>query len=122
LLKVDGEWGRDTTTATQKVFGTIVDGEVSHQTEGCRKYLGNCLTASWEFDNTGKGSQLIRAIQTFLAKLGYYKGKIDGLCGKKTVMAMQYFLNDHGFACGIIDGEMGPDTVKAWQKYINSRL
>ena len=122
LLVVDGEWGRDTTTATQKVFGTIVDGEVSHQDKDCKKYLMNCLTASWEFDDTGKGSQLIRAIQTFLKKNGYDCGVIDGLCGKKTIEAMQYFLNDHGFACGIIDGKMGPDTVKAWQKYINSRL
>ena len=122
LLEVDGEWGRDTTLKTQKVFGTIQDGEVSHQTEGCRKYLDNCLTASWEFDGTGKGSQLIRAIQTFLAKLSYYKGKIDGLCGKKTVMAIQAFLADLGLYSGKIDGEMGPKTVTGWQTYINSRL
>lgn len=122
LLKVDGEWGRDTTTKTQVVFGTIVDGEVSHQDSDCKPYLDNCLTASWEFDSTGKGSQLIRAIQTFLAKLGYYKGKIDGLCGKQTVMAIQAFLADLGLYSGKIDGEMGPKTVTGWQTYINGRL
>lgn len=122
LLAVDGEWGRDTTTKTQIVFGTIQDGEVSHQLNSCKDFLENCLTASWEFDDTGKGSQLIRAIQTFLADLGYYKGKIDGLCGEKTVMAIQAFLNDKGFDCGEVDGYMGEKTVKAWQKYINSRL
>ena len=121
-LKVDGEWGRDTTTASQKVFGTIKDGEVSHQDSDCKEYLENCLTSSWEFDDTGKGSQLIRAIQTFLADLGYYKGQIDGLCGKKTVMAIQEFLNDNGFDCGLVDGYMGEKTVKARQRYINSRL
>lgn len=121
-LKVDGKWGIDTTTLTQMVFGTTEDGEVSHQLAGCKEFLENCLISSWEFDDTGKGSQLIRAIQTFLADLGYYKGKIDGLCGKLTVMAMQQFLNDHGFNCGKVDGQMGEKTVKAWQQYINSRL
>lgn len=121
-LKVDGEWGRDTTTASQKVFGTIKDGEISHQLYGCKEYLENCLTASWEFDDTGKSSQLIRQIQTVLDDLGYYKGKIDGLCGKQTVMAIQAFLNAQGFNCGLVDGYMGEKTVMAWQQYINSGL
>lgn len=121
-LKVDGEWGRDTTEKSQAVFGTIIDGEVSHQSNGCKEYLPNCLTSSWQFDDTKKGSQLIRAIQIYLSDLGYYKGKIDGLCGKQTVMAIQTFLNANGFECGKVDGEMGEKTVKAWQQYINSRL
>ncbi len=121
-LKVDGEWGRDTTTASQKVFGTIQDGEISHQDSDCKLYLPNCLTSSWEFDETGKGSYFIRQVQTVLADLGYYKGKIDGLCGKQTVMAIQAFLNNQGFNCGKVDGCMGEKTVMAWQMYINSRL
>ncbi len=122
LLTVDGEWGRDTTTKTQKVFGTIVDGEVSHQDKDCRLYLPNCLDSSWEFDGTGKGSMLIRKIQGFLNDKGYGCGKEDGLCGKKTVLAIQKFLNGRGYACGKEDGCMGEKTVKAWQKYINARL
>lgn len=122
LLTVDGEWGRNTTTKTQKVFGTIADGEVSHQDKDCKLYLENCLTSSWEFDGTGKGSALIRKIQGYLNDKGYNCGKEDGLCGKKTVMAIQKFLNDRGFNCGTVDGCMGEKTVKAWQKYINSRL
>lgn len=121
-LAVDGEWGRDTTTASQKVFATIEDGEISHQLQSCKKYLPNCLTVSWEFDDTAKGSLLIRKIQTFLDELGYYKGEIDGLCGKKTVMAIQTFLNANGFNCGDVDGIMGENTVKAWQMYINSMI
>ena len=116
LLEVDGEWGRDTTLKTQIVFGTIKDGEISHQLNSCKKYLINCFTSSWEFDNTRKGSSLVRAIQTHLKERGYYKGKIDGLCGKQTVMAIQSFLGVE------VDGYMGEETVKAWQKYINSRL
>lgn len=121
-LKVDGKWGIDTTLLTQKVFGTTEDGEVWHQSEGCREYLENCLISAWKFDDTKDGSQLIRQIQTVLADLGYYKGKIDGLCGKQTVMAIQAFLNDQGFNCGDVDGYMGEKTVMAWQQYINSRL
>ena len=121
-LKVTGEWDRDTTLKTQKIFGTIQDGEVSHQLNSCKVYLEKCLTSSWEFDNTGKGSQLIKAIQKFLADLGYYKGTIDGLCGQKTVMAIQQFLNDRAYNCGKVDGFMGEKTVTAWQKYINNRL
>lgn len=121
-LKVDGKWGIDTTRLTQIVFGTTEDGEVWHQSEGCREYLENCLISSWKFDDTKDGSQLIRQIQTVLTDLGYYKGKIDGLCGKKTVMAIQTFLNAQGFNCGLVDGYMGEKTVMAWQRYINSRL
>lgn len=121
-LKVDGEWGIDTTLLTQKVFGTTEDGEVWHQSEGCREYLENGLISAWKFDDTKDGSQLIRQIQTVLADLGYYKGKIDGLCGKQTVMAIQAFLNDQGFNCGLVDGYMGEKTVMGWQQYINSRL
>jgi hypothetical protein len=122
LLEVDGEWGIDTTLLTQKVFGTTEDGEVWHQSEGCREFLENCLISAWKFDDTKDGSQLIRQIQTVLADFGYYKGEIDGLCGKQTVMAMQAFLNDNGFNCGDVDGYMGEKTVMAWQQYINSRL
>ena len=120
-LKVDGDWGRATTLASQKAFGTIEDGEISHQLSSCKKYLPNCLTASWEFDDTGKGSNLIRKVQTFLSK-EQYKNKIDGLCGEKTVMAMQDFLKANGFNCGNTDGIMGEKTVMAWQEYVNSLL
>lgn len=121
-LKVDGEWGRSTTSKTQEVFGTIADGEISHQDKDCKLCLPNCLTSSWEFDETGKGSLLIRTIQDFLNNKGYNLGKEDGLCGKKTVKAIQQFLNDREFNCGAVDGCMGEKTVMAWQQYINSRL
>jgi N-acetyl-anhydromuramyl-L-alanine amidase AmpD len=122
LIAVDGEWGRDTTLKTQKVFGTMQDGEISHQLKSCKAFLINCFDSSWEFDDTGKGSALIRAIQTHLKEKGYNVGAVDGLCGKQTVIAIQQFLNDRAYNCGEVDGYMGAKTVKAWQKYINNRL
>lgn len=117
-LAVDGEWGKDTTRATQKVLGTPVDGIVSKQLASCKKYLQNCLTSSWEFKTSGTagGSSMVKAIQRLVG------ATVDGFAGKNTVIAMQRFLNNKGFNCGAADGYMGPNTVKAWQKYINSRL
>lgn len=118
-LKIDGKWGEDTTKRTQKVLGTEVDGIVSGQISKYKKYLPNCLTSSWEFAETGKGSDMVRAIQKLV---GMAAKAIDGIMGKKTVKAVQKFLKKKGFYTGKNDGVMGPKTVKAWQKYINSRL
>lgn len=121
LLEVDGFWGKDTTTKTQVVFGTTVDGVISNQSYASKKYLPNCKESSWKFNSTRKGSEVIRAIQKFLI-LGYYTGTIDGLCGKQTVIAIQKFLKAIGLYSGSIDAKMGPGTVKGWQQYINNRL
>lgn len=122
-LVVDGEWGKDTTYATQKAYGTEADGLISNQKTSFKKYLPNALTSSWKFVLiTKKGSPLIKAIQTDLKNKGYDTGKIDGWCGKDTVTAIQKFLQDLGYYLGKIDGKMGVNTVKAWQKYINSLL
>jgi peptidoglycan hydrolase-like protein with peptidoglycan-binding domain len=117
-IAVDGEWGKATTRATQKVLGTPVDGIVSKQIKSCQKYLQNCLTSSWEFktSNYAGGSAMVKAIQRLVG------AGVDGHAGKNTVIAMQKFLNARGFNCGSADGYMGAKTVKAWQKYINSRL
>lgn len=117
-ISVDGEWGKDTTKATQKVLGTTVDGIVSKQIKSCQKYLQSCLTSSWEFKTSdyAGGSAMVKAIQRLVG------AGVDGHAGKNTVVAIQKFLNKKGFNCGVADGYMGPNTVKAWQKYINSRL
>ena len=124
-LEVDGSWGKDTTIKSQHVFGTVEDGKISKQPTTVKPYLSMAKTSSWEFkarDLCKNGSTLIRAIQRFLADLGYYTGAIDGWCGKKTAMAMQMFLRDQGFYKGSINGILNVATVKAWQQYINSRL
>lgn len=117
-ISVDGEWGKDTTKATQKVLGTPVDGIVSKQSTSLKVYLPNVLTSSWQFKKSGfkGGSSMVKAIQKLVGV------SQDGLCGKNTVKAMQRFLNTKGYNCGAVDGVMGKNTVMAWQKYINSRL
>lgn len=121
LLTVDGEWGKKTTLASQKVLGTKEDSIVSNQPVSCKPYLPNANESSWEFEQTNykKGSNLIRAIQELVGLTGR---DVDGHCGKQTIKAMQRFLMDKGLYLGLIDGKLGPKTVKAWQKYINSRL
>ena len=124
-LKVDGSWGCDTTTASQKVYHTPVDGIVSRQPKCNRKYLPKAYTGSWMFyvkaSNYRQGSALIKAIQKDLKSKKFYDGEIDGLCGKKTVIAIQKFLNSMGYNL-VVDGYMGKKTVMAWQQYLNSRL
>ena len=117
-LKEDGEWGEATTRASQHVFGTIEDGEVSGQLISCKKYLPNCNTGSWEFVKSSKnGSDLIKAIQKKVETK-----KKDGLAGKETAYKIQIFLKKKGFYTGKYTKKLDKATVKAWQKYINSRL
>ena len=120
-LEVDGDWGKATTTMSQKVLGTTVDGIVSNQPVSCMKYVPNALESSWEFERTNykAGSELIKAIQELVGLTGR---DVDGHCGYQTVCAIQTFLKNRGFYTGRIDGIMGEKTVKGWQKYINSRL
>lgn len=115
-LAVDGLWGKTTTKRTQKVLGTTQDGIVSNQLKSCKKYLLNCQTSSWEFDNGKGGSPTVKAIQKLVGSTR------DGYMGKNTVKALQKFLNKKGYSCGTVDGYMGAKTVKAWQRYVNSRL
>lgn len=125
LLEVDGKWGKATTKASQRVFGTKADGIVSRQNENNKKYVPNVNTSSWEFKPrllALRGSAFIKALQKQLKDLGYYKSSIDGWCGKGTVTAMQEFLADRTYYKGKIDGIMGEKTVKAWQEYINDRM
>ena len=123
FLDTDGSWGKDTTTKSQEVYGTTVDGIISNQKMSCKKYVPGADTKSWKFNIfCTKGSTLIKAIQTDLKAKSYYTDKIDGWCGKGTVTAIQKFLKDLGYYTGKIDGSMGKQTVIAWQKYINSKL
>lgn len=120
-LDVDGEWGRDTTSMTQKVLGTTVDGIVSRQPVSCAKYCLNALESSWKFlsEDYKKGSEMVRAIQELVGLTGR---DVDGHFGYQTIVYLQKFLKNLGLYSGKIDGFMGERTVKAWQMYINSRL
>lgn len=111
-IAVDGEWGKGTTRAAQKVFGTPVDGIVSRQIAKYRSYMPNCLSSSWDFRSSGysSGSALIKAIQRWCG------ASADGLCGPGTIKALQKKLGVKA------DGYMGPNTVKAFQTYLNKYL
>ena len=111
-IAVDGEWGKGTTRAAQRVFCTTIDGIVSRQIAKYKKYMPNCLTSSWEFKTSGYhgGSQLIKAIQKWCGT------SADGLCGPGTIKALQKKLGVKA------DGYMGPNTVKAFQTYLNKYL
>lgn len=108
-LTVDGLWGKATTTALQKVLGTVRDGIVSGQSSVCRKYLQNCQTSSWQFSAYPTGSQMIKALQR---KLGV---GADGIAGAITIKALQKFLGVEA------DGYCGAITVKALQNWLNKQ-
>lgn len=113
-ITVDGEWGYSTTALAQKVFGTEVDGEVSHQLKSCKKYCLNCVVkgenaGSWVFDSSRGYSPLIQAIQKWCG------AEQDGRIGPDTIKAMQKKLKVE------VDGYMGPETVKAFQTFLNSK-
>lgn len=117
FVKVDGIWGKDTTTESQKVMGTIVDGIVSNQYRSNKKHLPNISSNSWKFTAISrKGSSLIRAIQKLI------KAKPDGIAGQEFAYKMQLFLKPLGFYSGKFTKKLDEKTVKGWQKYINSKL
>lgn len=116
LLELDGSWGKATTKACQKYFGTTEDGIVSGQSSANKKYLSAASTTSWKFTAKKSGSDMIRAMQKMLGV------KADGLCGNGTITALQKFLKDKGYYVGSIDGKCGSGTVKALQKFLNENL
>lgn len=52
----------------------------------------------------------IKAVQTRLKNLGYYKGSVDGIWGTKTRTAVRNFQRDKGL---VVDGIVGSKTEKA---------
>lgn len=118
-LKIDGDWGKDTTKKTQKVLGTTIDGVISNQPTSNKKYLTNVNIDSWEFKESGykNGSNIIKAIQKLVGSKD-----VDGWCGKATIKDIQKFLRKKSFYTGVASGKMNASTVKGWQKYINSVL
>ncbi|UJQ87159.1 endolysin [Arthrobacter phage BaileyBlu] len=68
-----------------------------------------------------KEADLGRALQLWLAGLGYYKGKIDGKFGPMSVKALQRFLAAKGHYTGKIDGKRENLTVAAEIAYLNAQ-
>jgi hypothetical protein len=61
-------------------------------------------------DSPEKGTETVRGIQRDLARLGYYKGKVDGISGRYTTLAVKAFQKDHGL---VADGKYGKMTDEA---------
>ena len=118
-LTVDGYIGKDSVSELQRQIGTPIDGVISSQDIGNKKYMPNVTSITWG----GQGSQLVVGLQKFLVRKGYSVGAsgADGLMGKNTVIAIQQFLRkDCGYVKHAIDGYLGPDTAANTQNALNA--
>ncbi len=116
-LAEDGLWGRNTTLAFQISYGTEPDGVVSHQWSGDAWRHEGC--PSFEHDETGKGSDLIRAIQKRLNEEGYNL-EVDGLGGRDTMHALiAYYAPQSGATVNDEKLDWPSITIKAMQHAYN---
>lgn len=102
----DGMFGPSTARRLQQYFGTTQDGVISHQYK--QKFNQNIYAA--QFDQTLRGSNVIRALQKLLGV------SQDGLMGQATIKALQKRLGTTQ------DGVISPvsNAVKALQKALNN--
>lgn len=120
VVDEDGIWGVSTTRYTQKLMGTTIDGIVSNQRKGAKKYLPAAHTGSWQFNKLlGGGSPVIKKLQAYV---GMTSKDCDGLFGANSVKQLQKFLTNKGYLKDTVDGIMGANTAKAWQKYLNAQF
>lgn len=105
-LTVDGKFGPATARRLQQYFGTTQDGVISHQYK--QKFNQNIYAA--QFDQTLRGSNVIRALQKLLGV------SQDGLMGQATIKALQKRLGTTQ------DGIISPvsNAVKALQQALNN--
>ncbi|WP_301389695.1 N-acetylmuramoyl-L-alanine amidase [Enterococcus entomosocium] len=105
-LSVDGKFGPATARRLQQYFGTTQDGVISHQYK--QKFNQNIYAA--QFDQTLRGSNVIRALQKLLGV------SQDGLMGQATIKALQKRLGTTQ------DGIISPvsNVVKALQQALNN--
>lgn len=111
-IQEDGMFGPSTANKAMQYEGITPDDEISHQyRQACNKNL-----YAAQFDNTLKGSTLIRTWQKRLKAKGLYNGAIDGLCGTEMIKAMQRALKT------TVDGVISPvsNMVKALQVALNN--
>ncbi|MDC0752374.1 N-acetylmuramoyl-L-alanine amidase [Enterococcus innesii] len=104
-LSVDGKFGPATARRLQQYFGTTQDGVISHQYK--QKFNQNIYAA--QFDQTLRGSNVIRALQKLLGV------SQDGLMGQATIKALQKRLGTT--QDGIISSVS--NVVKALQQVLN---
>lgn len=105
-LSVDGKFGPATARRLQQYFGSTQDGVISHQ---CKQKFNQNIYAA-QFDQTLRGSNVIRALQKLLGV------SQDGLMGQATIKALQKRLGTTQ------DGIISPvsNVVSALQKALNT--
>lgn len=104
----DGWWGSDTTGRLQEVLGTPHDCIVSNQWAPNAVFF-KCATSGWQWDRSGVGSQLIKAMQRSMGV------KDDGLVGIDFVHALE---SRYGFnPDNRLDGPS--NTIKKMQANLN---
>ncbi|WP_461810877.1 N-acetylmuramoyl-L-alanine amidase [Faecalimonas sp.] len=116
----DGILGKESNEATQRYYGTYIDGIISRQPLVNKNLFLSIDARYWEFtENYGNGSPAINAWQQDFKNRGYYLDSIDGLMGPKMIIALQQFLATLGLYNGKIDGYLGKKCGTSWQKYLN---
>lgn len=113
-LAEDDWWGPKVTKRAQQWLGTHDDSKVSNQLTSLKKWLPNCSTVSWEFNNKQGGSDLIRALQRKV------NADVDGTAGHDTIYCLQVFLKNLGYYNGNLDGICGKQTVNGFIRFLNS--
>lgn len=110
-IAVDGFWGPSTTKLAQQIAGLVADGEVWGQYSGNRHRFKGC-TGGWKWDNSLKGSPLIRWMQANVLHIA-----ADGIAGKDFANAMI-----RRYGNGYCDGKLdGPSTaIAGFQRSLNN--
>lgn len=106
LLDVDGEWGYQTTRASQAALGTPVDGYVDGQRKKYRANWPACLSSSWRWATRGS-SEMVAALQRVI------EADPDGIAGPATARAFQAWLGRP------VNGKVSGEDVKVWQRRLN---
>lgn len=91
-LDVDGDFARKSVLKLQWALGTRQDGVISGQLvpDGVSYARPNLNSSVVQYG--GGGSDVIRALQRYLAAHGWYHGRIDGLAGPGTITGMHHWL------------------------------
>lgn len=116
-VAVDGYIGRSSVSEMQAQLGTPVDGVISGQYSGNKKYLYRCTSINWG----NGGSTMVKKLQRGLNRYGNYRLAEDGVLGPASVIALQKWMRSYcGYKKHSIDGYLGPDTAYNIQNALNA--
>lgn len=105
-LVVDGIGGEATVMATQRFFGTPIDGILSGQSRGQKRFYPSLIAVQY-----GSGGSLcVKVMQRWLGV------EDDGVIGEQTVRAWQKRLGVEE------DGIFGTISMQAWQRFLNDNM